>query len=165
MSLNTSSATATPTLHRLSKEDLPAGQRFAARLGSDDVRYRFGLGFKDVVGIAEKLLQLGRANSESYAGMDDGSEIAGIANFVQTAPRQAEIALVVRPDQKRHGLGSLLLHRLVLRARQKGINVLHGWVLADNKAMIALARKHGATIGRSMGSQVELLFNLSARAA
>ncbi len=156
----TATPTLTPTLRRLSPVDLPAGRRFASRLAFEDVRFRFGIGLNNAARIAEKLFLLGRANSESYAGMDLDGDIAGIGNLVQTGPRQGEFALIIRADRKRKGYGSLLLYRLMLRARQKGIRTLSGWVLSDNSAMLALARKHGAVFARSLGSQIELLFNL-----
>ncbi|MFC5606256.1 bifunctional acetate--CoA ligase family protein/GNAT family N-acetyltransferase [Variovorax soli] len=56
---------------------------------------------------------------------------------------EAEFALMVRSDLKRHGLGRLLLVELIRHARHRGIERLSGIVLRENLAMLALARDLG----------------------
>ena len=54
-----------------------------------------------------------------------------------------EFALVVHQDSARRGLGKVLLQMLVERARDRGIDCVWGQVLAENRAMIGLARSLG----------------------
>jgi GNAT superfamily N-acetyltransferase len=55
----------------------------------------------------------------------------------------AEFALVVHQDHARHGLGRALLGALLAHARQQRIGCLWGQVLAENRAMLGLARALG----------------------
>jgi acetyltransferase len=58
-------------------------------------------------------------------------------------PSVGELALVVRDDQQRQGLGSFLLTLLVGVARQNGIATLSANMLAENKVMLRLIRGLG----------------------
>lgn len=73
-------------------------------------------------------------------------EGVGVARFVRLReePRNAEIALAVIDAVQRHGIGRLLLHRLIEAAMERGIRQLQGYILADNLAMTALARQFAA---------------------
>jgi hypothetical protein len=52
----------------------------------------------------------------------------------------------VRSDWKGHGLGHVLMARLIQLAGQRGINELVGEVLPENAAMLQLCREFGFTI-------------------
>jgi RimJ/RimL family protein N-acetyltransferase len=54
-----------------------------------------------------------------------------------------EFAILVRPDHARLGLGRQMLIALIEHARRRGIGCVWGVVLADNEAMLALARSLG----------------------
>jgi acetyltransferase len=58
----------------------------------------------------------------------------------------AEFGVLVRSDLKRRGVGTKLLRALAAAARERGVTELRGEVLHENAAMLALARKLGATI-------------------
>jgi GNAT superfamily N-acetyltransferase len=66
----------------------------------------------------------------------------GVARFVRskTDPQAAEVAITVVDDWQRRGVGTLLLQRLVERAREVGIFYFTAVVSADNDAMIGLLR-------------------------
>jgi len=55
----------------------------------------------------------------------------------------AEFAVLVRSDLKGHGLGSLLLEKIIRYCRERGIQRITGDVLATNARMLQLARTHG----------------------
>jgi GNAT superfamily N-acetyltransferase len=65
----------------------------------------------------------------------------GLARYVVDGPGRAEIAYEVVDDWQGRGLGTRLLERLVTTARERGLDVLHGSVLEDNHASIALLRR------------------------
>jgi GNAT superfamily N-acetyltransferase len=54
-----------------------------------------------------------------------------------------EIALVVRDDEQRQGIGSFLLRHLVRVAQQGGLTSLSASMLAENRAMLGLIRTLG----------------------
>src|ERR1700678_4470304 len=56
-------------------------------------------------------------------------------------PRQAEAAISVEKPWQSHGVGSGLLRRTLLAARNRGFRHMHMAWLADNRRMQSLARK------------------------
>jgi len=74
----------------------------------------------------------------------DGNDIVGAAQYVradETSDKACEFAITVAEDWRGSGLGSTLLASLVRRARRDGYAVMEGWVIAENTAMLRLARK------------------------
>ena len=69
-------------------------------------------------------------------------------------PRQAEAALSIEKPWQSHGIGSALLERTVLAARNRGVKFLHMACLTDNKRMVELARKFDAELSFDFGSVV-----------
>jgi GNAT superfamily N-acetyltransferase len=60
--------------------------------------------------------------------------------------REAEAAFSIEKPWQSHGVGSLLLERTLLAARNRGIKFLHLACLADNRRMQQLARKYDAEL-------------------
>jgi GNAT superfamily N-acetyltransferase len=68
--------------------------------------------------------------------------------------REAEVAFSVETPWQSHGIGSALLERTLLAARNRGIKFLHMACLADNKRMQQLARKFDAELSFDFGGVV-----------
>ena len=60
--------------------------------------------------------------------------------------REAEAAFSIEKSWQSHGVGSVLLERTLLAARNRGLKFLHMACLADNKRMQQLARKFDAEL-------------------
>ncbi len=69
-------------------------------------------------------------------------------------PRQAEAALSVERSWQSHGVGSALLARTLLAARNRGFRALHMACLAENERMQQLARKFDAELSFDFGGVV-----------
>jgi GNAT superfamily N-acetyltransferase len=69
-------------------------------------------------------------------------------------PRQAEAAISVEKQWQSHGVGSALLRRTLLTARNRGYRLLHMACLAENRRMQQLARKFDAELSFDFGSVV-----------
>jgi acetyltransferase len=54
-----------------------------------------------------------------------------------------EFAVIVRSDLKAHGLGWLLMHRMIEYARAEGLHRIHGEVLDENVTMLDMCRELG----------------------
>jgi len=76
-----------------------------------------------------------------------------------TGSRVAEFGVSVAPALRGRGIGGRLYERAVLHARNEGIDVLAIQALAGNSAMLAIARKRGATVLRQ-GVESEALLQL-----
>ena len=68
--------------------------------------------------------------------------------------REAEAAFSIETPWQSHGVGSILLDRTLLAARNRGIKRLHMACLADNRRMQELARKFAAELSFDFGSVV-----------
>jgi acetyltransferase len=87
----------------------------------------------------------------------DGIDIVGAAQYV--GPRNAagaagltcEFAITVAEDWRGSGLARELMKSLLRRARHDGYAAIEGWILAENHAMLALARKLGFRTERDSG--------------
>jgi RimJ/RimL family protein N-acetyltransferase len=80
---------------------------------------------------------------------DDGIDIVGAAQYVpadEGSGKTCEFAMTVAEDWRGSGLAGKLLDGLVRRARRDGYQTIEGWVMADNTAMLALARKRRFSI-------------------
>ena len=68
--------------------------------------------------------------------------------------RDGEAAFAIERDWQSHGVGSALLQRALLTARNRGIKLLKMYCLADNERMQQLARKFDAELKFDFGSVV-----------
>src|ERR1700757_5453534 len=68
--------------------------------------------------------------------------------------REAEVAFSIEKPWQSHGVGSMLLERTLLAARNRGLKFLHMACLADNKRMQQLARKYDAELSFDFSSVV-----------
>jgi acetyltransferase len=127
----------------MSPADHEAYCAFAAKLERDDLRLRFaGFVKLDCADLRAQLLAIDHAQHEALAAFG-GGEMLAIGHLVRTAPETAEFALIVRSDLKRHGLGRVLLDRLVEHACRLGLRALTAQVLSENLPMLRLAREAG----------------------
>jgi len=67
---------------------------------------------------------------------------------------EAEAAFSIEKDWQSNGVGSALLERTLLAARNRGIKLLHMACLANNARMVDLARKFDADLTFDFGSVV-----------
>ncbi|MFZ0115582.1 MAG: GNAT family N-acetyltransferase, partial [Xanthobacteraceae bacterium] len=67
---------------------------------------------------------------------------------------EAEAAFSIEKPWQSHGVGSELLERTLLAARNRGIKLLHMTCLANNQRMQQLARKFDAELTFDFGSVV-----------
>ncbi len=72
--------------------------------------------------------------------------VVGVARYALLDPEHtdiAESAVVVQDEYQGRGIGKLLLRRLVLYARAKGLHHLRGNMQLDNNRMLDLVRSSG----------------------
>ncbi len=67
-------------------------------------------------------------------------------HIVPTFRRTAEISYFLHPDHTRHGLGSLLLSRLLAEGQPKGVDNVLARISSHNQASLAFHQKHGFTL-------------------
>jgi acetyltransferase len=73
--------------------------------------------------------------------------IIGMSHYLlQGDGKSAEYALVVCDDMQRQGIGAALMRALEVSAVEKGLQVLEGYVLGGNEAMLGLMRYLGYSV-------------------
>jgi len=125
------------------------------RLDPESRRNRFGGGVSD--DFIRNYVDLSIGLDAVVHGFFIGGMMRGAAELRPLGlhlPRQAEAAFSVEKPWQSHGVGSALLQRTLLAARNRGFRVLHMACLADNQRMQQLARKFDAELSFDFGSVV-----------
>lgn len=119
------------------------------RLGPDSRYLRFSKSMANpdperVRQEAERLAQLGPPQEMAWLAFVDlpdqpDAPVAGV-RYVMTAPDSAELAISVRDDLQRRGIGSELLKFACHQARRQGLRTLTAVFRSENRAIWSLVR-------------------------
>ena len=133
-----------PSTVRLRETDRGALARHFLALGAEDRRLRFGSGMSDE-GVLQYVERIDFARDCVFAVHDE--KLAWIA-VVHVAPAgaTAELGLSVLPGYRGQGNGDGLLKRAVTWLRNRGITTVYVHCIAENAAMMHLARRNGMRI-------------------
>jgi GNAT superfamily N-acetyltransferase len=125
------------------------------RLDAESRRNRFGLA------LADELVEAYVASPTWRGAVLHGFLVDGVLRgvaelkpFGAAFSTEAEAALSVEKPWQSHGVGSALLARTLLAARNRGIRQVHMACLADNARMQQLARKFAAQLSFDFGNVV-----------
>lgn len=134
---------------------------FVRRTSRESLRLRFGQAadFADDHTL-KRFFDIKGRSGEMIWMLEEGGAICAIAHLVRLSSAQAEIALIVRTDCARRGIGEMLLRTTLARAARRNLGTLSALVLHENTAMLRLARKVGFEARKSSGLTVELEFDL-----
>lgn len=144
------------SIRRLWATETPAFRAHLARLDRNGLRMRFAgaVSPAHAENYANDALKRARV---VYGWFEDGmlrgaSELHG-ARFSQTG----EVAFSVEPDYQGRGIGTALMGRVVLAARNRGMRHLVVSCLSENSPMQRIARRHEADIAFHQGEVVGTL--------
>jgi acetyltransferase len=128
-------------------EDEPLLQDLAAHMTPEDLRLRFFAAVRGLShAVAARLSHIDYDRAMALLAEKDGVAL-GVARFhADPDRRRAEYAIAVRSNWKGHGLGYLLMTRLIAVAREWRIGELVGQVLRENRPMLAMCRELGFEI-------------------
>ena len=80
---------------------------------------------------------------------DTKEKILAVARFISKPDQSdAEFAVVVRDEWQGKGVGRVLLENLIMIAKEKKIERMSGYVLAENTHMLSLASQLGFSLSR-----------------
>jgi acetyltransferase len=134
-------------LRPLRSNDLAALQRAFRRLTPEEVELRFLHQSRELPAfIADEVRTLDPARDVAFVLEDTDGEIRAVADLhvEDSAMPEAEFGLIVGQAIAGHGLGRLLMLRLLAEARGRGLS-LRGFVRCDNVRMLELCRVLGGT--------------------
>ena len=137
-------------LRPIRPEDEPAIHRLFERMTPEDVRLRFFAPMRRLT--HQAAARLTQPDYDREMGLVAvASPFIGTAAEVQGAVRiaadpdnqSAEFAVMVQSDLKGHGLGTILMKKIIEYARGRGIGEIYGAVLRENHNMLNLCRDLG----------------------
>jgi acetyltransferase len=151
-------------LRPIRPEDSARHRQFLAQIAARDLYTRFFTGVRE---LPEKdlahLTQIDYDREMAFlaVGRDPSGaeEILGVARACADPDNHAaEFAVLVRSDLKGRGLGKLLMRKLLRYCGDRGTRELWGSVMADNNAMLHLARSLGfKVLGREQNIETVAL--------
>lgn len=134
-------------LRALCADDLPALRRAFQRLTPQEVEYRFFYRSRELpVSIQSLVKNLDPARDAGFV-LEAAGEIRAVADLHLDQPdaTEAEFGLIVGRAVAGHGLGHILLQRLLDEAHARRVSLL-GLVRSDNARMLDLCRRLGGAI-------------------
>ena len=144
---------------RLRESDRSALEAHFTALGREDRRLRFGGTISDEA-IASYVGRIDFARDCVFAVHDDALRHVAVVH-VALSGAEGELGLSVLPGWRGMGYGDALLTRAVTWLRNRGILAVRVHCLAENSAMMHLARKHGMRIAYA-GSETDARLELEA---
>jgi acetyltransferase len=139
-------------IRRLRPEDERLLVEFVARILPEDLRLRFFTAARELPhDMIARLARVDFARDMALVARPPGNdEILGVARYMSDLrTREAEFGVIVRSDLKGHGIGWMLMKRLVEVARRRGIKKLTGLVLVENTDMLKFCRELGFSVARN----------------
>jgi GNAT superfamily N-acetyltransferase len=142
-------------IRKLWSGDGAAYRAHLLRLDSESRRSRFGGVVSDE--FIENYVSLTRGLDTLLHGFFVEGTLRGVAELRPLGPSfpdEAEAAISIEKLWQSLGVGTALLDRTLLAARNRGIKILHMACLAENRRMQQLARKFDAELTFDFGSVV-----------
>jgi RimJ/RimL family protein N-acetyltransferase len=128
----------------IDRNDRELERRFIKELSVESRHFRFQESMSEP---SEDLLSLLTATDQSRAALGavdpHTGRLVGVARFSENPDGTAEFAVAVSDDWQRRGVGSLLLRKLVVIARKRGILRMYSSDSCENHSMRALAQRLG----------------------
>lgn len=124
---------------------------FFHRLSPDDIRFRFFAPMSELTPAQrEQFTRLDYGRDMALIAVREASgEIVGVARLTRGENREeAEFAVVVQHDLQGRGLAAHMMQRLLDWAPLHGVREVVGSILAENEAMLELARFLGFRLKR-----------------
>jgi acetyltransferase len=141
-------------IRRLRPEDMALYPDFLRDVSAEDLRLRF---FAHIAELSaeerDKLSHLDYRHEMAFIALDEESgRMLGLVRLKDELDEQtAEFAILVRSRLKGHGLGWLLMQRVIDYAKEKGLRRVYGDVLAENATMLQMCGELGFRV-EDMGS-------------
>lgn len=136
-------------------EDAELEQDFVSGLSQESKYFRFMRAVQELT--PEMLVRFTQIDYDREMAFVAVCEEAGeeheiaVARYIMNPDRRScEFAIVVADAWKQHGIGSQLMNRLMTVAKSRGLRVIEGEVLAENRAMIGLVKHLGFTTRQTL---------------
>ena len=136
-------------IRELSRLERPALERHFLALGREDRRLRFGASLNDFA-VRDYVKRIDFEHDAVFGVADDDLHLLGAAHLARN-DGHAELGVSVLEAHRSNGIGGALLARAHMHARNWGVRALFMHCLAENRAMMHLARRQGMQIVAETG--------------
>jgi acetyltransferase len=150
-------------IRRALPQDTALYRDFLRDVSAEDLRLRF---FAHIAELAkaegERLTHLDYSHEMIFVALDeDTGEMLGLVRLRDELDEAtAEFAILIRSRLKGHGLGWLLMHRVIDYAKQKHLHHVYGDVLAENAPMLQMAAELGFHVHDIGGGMKRVVLDL-----
>src|SRR6201999_4300645 len=128
-------------LRPLKPEDAALYPEFVAHIAPQDSRLRFFSAVKELTEQRiHELTHLDYERAMAFIAFDEANcQMLGVVRLhLDNDRRDGEFAVIVRSAFKGHGLGWLLMQRIIEYARTIGLARIHGQVLTENTTVLRM---------------------------
>jgi RimJ/RimL family protein N-acetyltransferase len=119
---------------------------FLRDVSAEDLRFRFFARVGELSAAeSNRLSHLDYSHEMAFIALDEKTgEMLGLVRLRDELDEEtAEFAILVRSRLKGHGLGWLLMRRVIDYAKAKGLRRVYGDVLAENASMLQMTEELG----------------------
>lgn len=119
---------------------------YLADVTEDDLRLRFFAPMREVrPELIDKLIHYDPQRAMAFIAVSEESgKMLGVVRLHDDrSGGGGEFAILLRSKLKGHGLGWLMMKHMIAYARQKGLQTVHGQVLAENSTMLTMCAELG----------------------
>src|SRR6516225_3050679 len=133
-------------IRRVQPEDMTLYPEFLRDVSAEDLRLRFFAHIAELSAAEiDKLSHLDYRHEMAFVALDvDTGQMLGLVRLKdELDEKTAEFAILVRSRLKGHGLGWLLMRRIIDYANEKGLRRVYGDVLIENTTMLQMCAELG----------------------
>jgi len=119
---------------------------FLSDVSREDLRLRFFAPIREVnPDLLDKLIHYDPAHAMAFVAVDERTnKLLGVVRLHDDVyGADAEFAILVRSRLKGHGIGWLLMKRIIEFSRDKGLKSIRGQVLCENTTMLKMCTELG----------------------
>lgn len=143
-------------IRRVDPHDKALYSDFLREVSAEDLRLRFFAHIGELSAAeSDRLSHLDYSHEMAFIAIDEATgQMLGLVRLRDELDEQtAEFAILVRSRLKGHGLGWLLMQRVIDYAKEKRLRRVYGDVLAENTGMLQMAKElgfHATDIGSGL---------------
>jgi acetyltransferase len=133
-------------IRRVEPNDKALYSDFLREVSAEDLRLRFFAHIGELSAAeGDRLSHLDYSHEMAFIAIDEATgQMLGLVRLRDELDEQtAEFAILVRSRLKGHGLGWLLMQRVIDHAKEKRLRRVYGDVLAENSGMLQMTAELG----------------------
>ena len=156
-------------IRRMRPEDMALYRDFLGDVSAEDLRLRFFARIAELSAAElDRLAHLDYRHEMAFVALDeDTGRMLGLVRLKdELDEKTAEFAILVRSRLKGHGLGWVLMRRVIDYAKDKGLRRVYGDVLVENATMLQMCAElgfHAEEVGSDLRRVVLDLENIGGR--